>query len=264
MHGYPYGLKIVSFGLHSSLCVGSLVRDVGGWSAVIGPAVLPRRRFSLPLAWVVALLVLGHLGLGAGAPVSGAATRPATTAGPAPDPTPLPKPDAKPSPPPTPPPAPPAPPPPPAPLEPSPQPVAPPPPAPSDAVATARPVSQSRARRAARRAAVAKRRLSTPRVKRLNVQPAATARAKPKQRIAAPDLGAYGPQEPSSNAVTLVLGPLIGMALLIFAVASISPAYMPWPRVAAGLHAYRSGLLVLGFGACGIALLVFALQLLEP
>jgi hypothetical protein len=102
-------------------------------------------------------------------------------------------------------------------------------------------------------------------VKRLNVQPAATARAKPKpkQRVVAPDIGAYGAQEASSNAVTLVLVPLVGIALLLFAAASISPAYVPWPRVAAGLHLHRSGLLEMGFGACGIALLVFALQLLE-
>ena len=58
--------------------------------------------------------------------------------------------------------------------------------------------------------------------------------------------------------------PLIGVALFLFAAASISPAYVPWPRVAAGLHAHRSDLLVMGFGVFAIALLVFALQLPEP
>jgi len=101
-------------------------------------------------------------------------------------------------------------------------------------------------------------------VKRLTVQPAAPARAKAKERATAPDLGAYAAEEPSLSAATVVLVPLIAMALLLFAAASIPPAYVPWPEVAAGLHAHRSGLLVLGFGACGIALLVFALQLLEP
>jgi hypothetical protein len=100
-------------------------------------------------------------------------------------------------------------------------------------------------------------------VERRDVLPAAPARAKPQERVVAADFGAHGPQEPSSNAVTLVLVPLIGMGLLLLAAASISPTYVPWPRAAAALHLHRSALLEMGFGACGIALVVFGLQLLE-
>jgi hypothetical protein len=48
--------------------------------------------------------------------------------------------------------------------------------------------------------------------------------------------------------------------LLLLVAASISPAYVPWLRVAAGLHANRSNLAMLGFGAVGLALVALFLQ----
>ena len=62
----------------------------------------------------------------------------------------------------------------------------------------------------------------------------------------------------------LVLGPLLAVALLLISAAAISPGYVPWPRVAIGLQAHRSDLMVFGFGAAGIAFFVFCLQLLGP
>jgi hypothetical protein len=67
-------------------------------------------------------------------------------------------------------------------------------------------------------------------------------------------------QESSSQAATVVLAPLILFALLLFAAAAISPAYVPWPRVAFGLHAHRADLLVGGFGIAGVAFALFFLQ----
>jgi hypothetical protein len=58
----------------------------------------------------------------------------------------------------------------------------------------------------------------------------------------------------------VVLALLLGVALLLFAAGTISPADVPWPRVAAGLHAHRSDVLVLAFGVAGIALVAFSLR----
>jgi hypothetical protein len=50
------------------------------------------------------------------------------------------------------------------------------------------------------------------------------------------------------------------LALLLFAAAAISPAYVPWPRVAFGLHAHRSDLALGGFGIAGVACALFFIQ----
>jgi hypothetical protein len=68
----------------------------------------------------------------------------------------------------------------------------------------------------------------------------------------------------SANSPLLVLVPMLMMALLLLAAAMISPWFVPWPRVAAGLVAHRSDLLVLAFGAAGIGLLAFSLQSAGP
>ena len=60
----------------------------------------------------------------------------------------------------------------------------------------------------------------------------------------------------------LVLGPMIAIALLLFAAAAISPTAVPWPRVGLGLHAHRSDLTLLAFGVAGIAFLLYAVTLL--
>jgi hypothetical protein len=82
------------------------------------------------------------------------------------------------------------------------------------------------------------------------------------ERVAAPDTRAFEPEAPSAGSGAIILAPLIGIALLLFAAASVSPAHVPWPRVAAGLHAHRSDLVVMAFGASGIAFVVFSLQLM--
>jgi hypothetical protein len=82
--------------------------------------------------------------------------------------------------------------------------------------------------------------------------------------VATPATRAFEPEPPSADSGTIVLAPLIGIALLLFAAASVSPAHVPWPRVAAGLHVHRLDLVVMAFGASGIALVVFSLQLMGP
>lgn len=82
------------------------------------------------------------------------------------------------------------------------------------------------------------------------------------ERAAAPATRAFEPEAGSAGSGTIILVPLIGIALVLFAAASVSPAYLPWPGVAAGLHAHRSDLFVMAFGASSIALVVFSLQLI--
>ena len=82
--------------------------------------------------------------------------------------------------------------------------------------------------------------------------------------MATPDTRAFEPEAGSAGSGTIILAPLIGIALLLFAAASVSPAQVPWPRVAVGLHAHRSDLVLMAFGASGIALVVFSLQLMGP
>jgi hypothetical protein len=82
--------------------------------------------------------------------------------------------------------------------------------------------------------------------------------------VATPDTRAFEPDAPSAGSGAIILAPLIGIALLLFAAASVSPAHVPWPRVAASLHLHRLDLVVMAFGASGIALVVFSLQLMGP
>jgi hypothetical protein len=82
--------------------------------------------------------------------------------------------------------------------------------------------------------------------------------------VATPATRAFEPEPPSADSGTIVLAPLIGIALLLFAAASVSPAHVPWPRVAASLHVHRLDLVVMAFGASGVALVVFSLQLMGP
>lgn len=239
-------------------------------------------------AFLFALLVLtGALAFGVEAPAAAAAalaqvTPASTMAGPAPDPVPAPKPDPRPAPPPaarssTPPPPPPAPPPPPpapppAPVAPAPapaptpvEPIAPPPPpAPATSATPVRPVSPRRAARTIRRPDVLRRRAALRAVERREALSSAGTRTERSRRVAAPALARLEGTDSSSTAVKLVLGPLLAVALLLIAAAAISPGYVPWPRVAVGLQAHRSDLIVFGVGAAGVALFVFCLQLLGP
>ncbi|MBA2359638.1 MAG: hypothetical protein H0V79_01660 [Actinobacteria bacterium] len=66
----------------------------------------------------------------------------------------------------------------------------------------------------------------------------------------------------SLSAFTVVLAPLIGIALLLLAAASISPALLPWPGVAASLQAHRSDLALFAFGAAGVAFVMFCVLLI--
>src|SRR5215211_192015 len=216
-------------------------------------------------AFLFALLVLtGALAFGVEAPAAAAAalaqvTPASTMAGPAPDPVPAPKPDPRPAPPPaarssTPPPPPPAPPPPPP----------APPPAPATSATPVRPVSPRRAARTIRRPDVLRRRAALRAVERREALSSAGTRTERSRRVAAPALARLEGTDSSSTAVKLVLGPLLAVALLLIAAAAISPGYVPWPRVAVGLQAHRSDLIVFGVGAAGVALFVFCLQLLGP
>jgi hypothetical protein len=187
----------------------------------------------------------------------------APAATPVPDPAPAPLPDPKPRavpPPPAPPPPPPSPPPPAAPEPAAPQAVAPSPP-PVTFARAARPAAP-RVHRTPRRVAVAKTAKQAPRVhvqKSTNrsSRPARVASnalaASPSQRIGSPDS--------SRNPATVVLMPLMGIALLLLGAAAISPAAVPWPRVATGLHVHRMDLAVLAFGVAGVAVVLFLVQL---
>lgn len=263
--------KIALAGLHSpdeqgfsslSSRVGvSLIRDpvlsgaerrAGLSSSRVGPALL--------------LLAIGVSGFGAAAAFARSAvpaqvtteppattapqTTAATTPSPTPDPVPVPKPDPKPAP---------------VPRRRAAQPPPPPPPPPAPPATfsrTVRPVASRPDHRASRRAAVAKTAKPARRAQEgKSTRHPAPARAKAIDQVAAPASRGFGPPESSLNPPKAVLAPLTGIAVLLFAAAAISPAFVPWPRVAAGFHAHRSNLVLIAFGAFGIAFALFCVQL---
>lgn len=105
------------------------------------------------------------------------------------------------------------------------------------------------------------RKLAKPRPRRHRT-PSSRPAAQPiaKEPVAAVSFGRYEPRESSSSATTIVFATLLGFAFVLLVAAWVSPAYVPWPRVAAGLHANRSELAMLGFGAAAIALVALSLQ----
>jgi hypothetical protein len=103
--------------------------------------------------------------------------------------------------------------------------------------------------------------MATPSAQRRAARPTvAPARAMRRAPVAAPQVAGYEPPQPSSSSATTVFAPVLAIGVLLLAAASISPASVPWPRVAAGLHANRSDLAILGFGAAGLALVALFLQ----
>jgi hypothetical protein len=79
--------------------------------------------------------------------------------------------------------------------------------------------------------------------------------------VAVPDFRGTESQGSPSNALMLFFAALLGIALLLLAAAAISPAHVPWPRVASGLYVHRDDLVLASFGAAGIAFVLFFLLL---
>jgi periplasmic protein TonB len=61
-------------------------------------------------------------------------------------------------------------------------------------------------------------------------------------------------EAPASTALALVL-PLLGLGALLLGASAVSPRHVPWPGLAAPLHAHRVDLATLGVGAIALALL---------
>jgi len=50
--------------------------------------------------------------------------------------------------------------------------------------------------------------------------------------------------------------------VLLFALAAISPASVPWPRVAVGLNAHRFDVALVAFAALGVAFAIYCVLLI--